>query len=244
MSCYSAFARVYDQLTSNINYKNRADYFCSLLEKYTKHKGICLDLACGTGSLSIELSSRGFDVIGVDLSPEMLSIANQKKIKHKMDITFLCQNMSELDLYGTIDVCFCTLDSINHITKLSDLQKAFDKVSLFLNTNGYFIFDINTEYKHNEVLGNNSFVFETDDTFLVWQNTLQKNNVKITLDIFERNDFGYIRTTEEFSERAYSLKQIKTCLKKAGLELVDVFDEDSFNQPNEKSQRLIVVSKK
>jgi SAM-dependent methyltransferase len=243
MSSYDAFARVYDVFTSNIDYKKRADYFCELLARYTDKKGICLDLACGTGTLCEEFFCRGFEVIGVDNSFEMLSIANSKKYSSNSDITYLCQDMTKLDLYGTVDVVFCVLDSLNHITQKSKLQHVFDKIALFLDTEGYFVFDLNTEYKHYEILANNCFVFEDADNFLVWQNELSKNKVSITLDIFEKNQKNYMRTTESFCERAYTKDEIVELLNKSGLELVDVFDEDNFNSPHEKSERLIYVAK-
>jgi SAM-dependent methyltransferase len=241
MSSYSAFAKVYDKLTSNINYKKRADYFCKLLARYTEKKGICLDLACGTGTLCEELFKKGFDVIGVDNSPDMLCVANEKRYNSNSDITYLCQDMARLDLYGTVDVVFCVLDSLNHITKTKKLQQVFNRIALFLDTNGYFVFDLNTQYKHNEILADNCFVFETDDTYLVWQNQLDKNTVKITLDIFEQTQNGYNRTTEQFYERAYTSEEIAELLANSNLQIVDIFDEDSFNPPNDRSQRVVYV---
>ena len=166
---YSYFAGVYDELTGNISYKERAAYFHAIIEKYRTKGPILLDLACGTGSLSVELSRLGYDVIGVDNSPEMLSVAQQKRCESGEDILFLCQDMTALDLYGTIDATVCALDSINHVTDPKAVRKIFQNVSLFTIPGGLFIFDVNTPYKHRSVLGNNTFVYDCSDVYCVWR---------------------------------------------------------------------------
>ena len=143
MSGYQSFAEFYDGLMEDARYSDRCDYLLELLKRHGHEAGITLDLACGTGSLTIELKKRGVDVYGVDASVDMLSEAMQKSLEQGFNILFLNQKMQELDLYGTVDTCVCTLDSINHITDSKTLEKAFDRVGLFMNSGGLFVFDVN-----------------------------------------------------------------------------------------------------
>lgn len=247
MSGYSFFSSVYDTLTENVNYTARADYIADLLAENGIKGGILLDLACGTGTLSVEMSKKGFEVIGVDASADMLSVAMNNAYEAERNILFLCQPMQQLDLYGTINSAICTLDSINHLTDPEDVQAAFDKVSLFTEPGGIFIFDINTVYKHREVLADNTFVYDMDDVYCVWQNSLDSatDTVQIDLDIFEQIDDGiYERMQESFCERAYPLPLLKEMLKKSGFETVAVYDELTHEEPKEKSERLFIIARK
>ena len=188
MTNYGYFASFYDELTNNVRYEKTARYILSLAEHYNHDMGLTLDLACGTGSLTVLLKKMGIDIYGIDASAEMLSIAQEKALSQEIHgMLFLCQKMQNLDLFGTIDTCICTLDSINHITNSKELQKAFDKVSFFMNPKALFIFDVNTLYKHQSVLGDNTFVYDTENVYCVWQNTLLKDRrtVDISLDFFE-----------------------------------------------------------
>ena len=241
---YSTFAQYYDCLTHNVDYARRAEYFCTLLDQLGHNAGITLDLACGTGSLTVELAKRGLDVYGIDGSPSMLSVAQQKASDAGLQILFLCQQMQSIDLYGTVDTVICALDSINHLTGENDVQKTFERVSLFLNPGGYFIFDINTIYKHKYVLADNTFVYDTDDVYCVWQNRYEEktNRVAISLDFFGRQGNGYYRSSEQFYERAYPTEWIVSALEKAGLETVGLYDDLSFQKPNDKTERTIVAA--
>ena len=161
---YEVFAQYYDTLTQNIDYRKRALYFDFLLQKYgVKPNGLVLDLACGTGSLSEELDSLGYDVIGVDNSPDMLSIAMNKKFESGKNILYICQDMRSLNLYGNVDAAICALDSINHLESIDDVKKVFKRVHLFCEPKGLFIFDINTEFKHKYILGEHTFIYDAED---------------------------------------------------------------------------------
>ncbi|MGN0498307.1 MAG: class I SAM-dependent DNA methyltransferase [Acutalibacteraceae bacterium] len=242
---YTVFSEFYDSLTSNVHYSERADYIEKLLKRYNHNPGITLDLACGTGSLTIELKKRGFDIYGADGSSDMLMIAQQKAYEEELSILFLCQKMQKLDLYGTIDTCICTLDSINHIINKDELQTAFDKVSLFMNKGGIFVFDVNTVYKHKYVLADNVFVYDKSSVFCVWQNTPLKDNItRIQLDFFEKSGNMYRRSSESFCERAYTSKELEEIIKKAGFEILDIFGEMTFDSPKDDSQRNVYVVKK
>ena len=162
MSGYQLFSQFYDNLTFNVDYAKRAEYIQSVLSLYGHDMGLTLDLACGTGSLTIEFKRRGVDVFGIDGSYDMLSRAMDKAYDEDLQILFLCQQMESLDLYGTIDTCICTLDSLNHITDKEKLQQVFDRVALFMNPDGCFVFDVNTVYKHQHILADNTFVYDTD----------------------------------------------------------------------------------
>ncbi len=233
---YNDFASVYDKLTFNVEYKKRAEYINSLLSSVGVNGGILLDLACGTGALSKELASYGYDMILVDLSPEMLMIAKER-IPNAL---VLCQNMTELDLFGTVNAAVCSLDSINHLLKPCDVKKVFENVALFLEKGGAFVFDVNTIYKHQNILANNTFVYEQDDIYCVWQNSLHKKNniVDINLDIFTKQNGLYSRTTESFSERAYSSDEIKNWLTQSGFDVVGVYDDMTTQLQNDCSQRV------
>lgn len=243
---YSAFARYYDQLTRNVDYAAHAEYLCRLLEHLGHSAGLTLDLACGTGSLTLELAKRGFDVYGLDASPEMLSEAQQKAGKAGRNILFVCQKMQEMDLYGSIDTAVCMLDSVNHITSAEDLQESFRRIALFLNPGGYFIFDANTVYKHREILANNVFVYDMEDVYCVWQNRCEQRSarVSITLDFFERQENAWLRSTEHFEERAYELDRLKSMLEAVGLQVAGVWSDMTLEAPIPGTQRIVVAAYK
>lgn len=245
---YSSFARVYDMLTKNVEYARRAEYYSSLLSENGVNGGLLLDLACGTGGLSFELAKKGFSVIGVDLSEEMLSVAQNKKYElGEQNVMFLCQDMRSLDLYGTVDCCVCALDSLNHLTDEADLKKAFRNVALFLENEGMFVFDVNTVFKHRNILSGKTFVYDCPGAYCVWQNSevTDNNTVGISLDIFSQTpDGAYERSVEEFAERAYEEELIKRLLKECDFEDIRCYDELSRTPPMETSQRIVFTAKR
>lgn len=245
MSSYSQFARYYDVLTANVDYKAHALYYNSIIEEFYGKKGILLDLACGTGSLSEQMARLSYDVIGVDLSQEMLSIAFDKKYESKLPIQYLCQDMCELDMYGTIDVTICSLDSLNHLPDITKVRRAIEHVSLFAEPDGLFIFDMNTPYKHKYVLSDNTFIYDTDKVYCVWENICQEDyTVDISLTFFENNDNFYTRYDEQFSEKAYSQETIDTILRESGFEILAHYDYFTKNPVNDKSERITYVARK
>ena len=242
---YNEFAYSYDALMTDVDYEKRTDYICSLFEIFDRMPSLMLDLACGTGEFSNRFADKGVSVIGVDISYDMLSVAREKSAEKGNDILYLCQDASELDLYGTVDGAICCLDSLNHITDYDNFCKAISKVSLFLEKDRLFIFDLNTEYKHREVLGNNTFIIDTDDVYCVWQNDYDgENTVEINLDFFTPDGEAYYRTSESFCERAYSDKQVKDALQKAGLKIEAVYEELTQNTPSDTTQRVVYVTRK
>ncbi len=243
---YDNFSDFYDLLTDNVEYEKRADYFCRLLSMCGIKSGILLDLGCGTGSMSVKMAERGFDVIGVDSSVGMLNAARQKAYENGAEILLLNQNMQEIDLYGTVDCAICVLDGINHLEGEADVKRTFEKVSLFMNKGGAFAFDVNTIHKHKNILADNVFVYEPDDLFCVWQNDYNPddNSVDISLDFFEEDGGVYYRSCESFTEQAYELDVIKLWLEKAGFEVVGIFDDLTTDPVNPETERAVFLAKK
>lgn len=245
---YGVFSEFYDALTANVSYDTVAQVLSSLLTRYGKSRGLLLDLACGTGSVSVRLAEKGYEVIGVDLSPEMLSEAQNKAYSAGQNILFLCQDMTKLDLYGTVDAAVCTLDGLCHLPDEESVSAALGKVSLFMNPGGVFLFDVNSVYKHRAVLGNNTFVYDTDEVYCVWQNTLLSDGVTVQMDLdfFEPvSDAGdYVRQSERFTERAYPRETLEAMLKKAGFTVLDVFDGYSEKPAHDTSERLLFAVRK
>ena len=241
---YSSFAYVYDELMKNADYESRASYIAEILRRYGIEGGLLLDLACGTGSLSVELSKKGFEVIGTDASPEMLTIAQNKAFDEKRQVLFLCQKMQETDLYGTVGAIVCTLDSINHLENTGEVEKMFSRLKNFIDVGGIMIFDVNTPYKHKCVLGNNTFVYDEKNVYCVWQNHLysDEKTVGIELDFFVKNTNGeHTRYSENFCETAFSHEELKNAFGKNGFSLENVFAENTFDDVSENTERAIYV---
>ena len=239
---YGIFARYYDALTTNIEYRARAVYFDNLIQKYSTGKKLLLDLACGTGSLSFEMAKLGYDVIGVDSSADMLSVAMSKNDGSSRAM-FLNQPMQNLNLYGTVDAAICALDSLNHVAP-AELKQVFERLRLFVSLGGVFVFDVNTKYKHQKILANNCFVYENDDIYCVWQNYLREDSsVEIILDFFEnRSDNTYIRHRERFCEYIHEDSHLREALSAAGFEVHAVYDADTENPLRESSDRVVYVA--
>ena len=243
---YSYFAEYYDVFMENAEYEKRAEYFLELFKKHRHDTGLTLDLACGTGTLTLKLCEKGVDIFGCDMSADMLSVAQQKADELDKSIIFIRQKMQKLELPGKIDTCICTLDSINHLPSADDVQKTFDRVSKYLNNDGMFVFDMNTVYKHKYILGDNCYIYDMDKVFCAWQNDYyeEDNEVVIRLNFFERVGKLYKRNTEQFSERAYSDDKIKQMAENAGFCIEAVYDDMSFEELKENSQRAVYVLRK
>lgn len=240
-SSYNIFARYYDMLTQNADYEVRGDYIAGFFSDYGRQGKKLLDLACGTGSAGKYFYDRGFDVAGIDLSVEMLTQAKQKC----PGAMYIRADMTSFDLAEKFDYCICCLDSINHLTSISDVEKCFKCVAGCLNTGGLFVFDVNTLYKHRRVLGSNTFVFDEDDFFLCWDNSYSGNGlVEIFLDFFIPSGDNYLRFSENFAEKAYGEPLMRKTLAKCGFEVAGVFDELTRRPPKSKSERLYFVCKR
>lgn len=243
---YSSFASVYDELMKKADYKERAEYICNLLASYGIKDGLLLDLACGTGSLSLELSKKGFEVIGTDASPDMLMEAREKAMKEGEDILFLCQRMEETDLYGTVRAITCTLDSLNHLKDIDEVHTVFGKLKNFIDVGGIMIFDVNTLYKHRCVLGNNTFVYDEKNVYCVWQNKLypDEKTVGIDLDFFVKQGNAYERYSENFKEVAFTEEELKNAFEGEGFALLHIYKENTTQPVDETTERAIYVIKR
>lgn len=239
---YGDFAAVYDLLTINVPYDEIAEYYAKILCKITNGRRL-LDLGCGTGNLTTLLAERGFDVIGLDASSEMLSIAANKSSK----VRWICQDMTKAELGEEVDAVISTLDSINHLESAEEIAACFGSAAANLKRGGAFVFDVNTIFKHREILSDNTFVYDVDGAFCVWQNEFcaEDNGVSIDLDIFfEEEDGSYTRGGESFREIALSVDEMKKMLEETGFAVVEIHEYLTQNPPSEDSEKLLFVAKK
>lgn len=249
MDSYTSFAYVYDKFMNNVPYEEWTEYIISLLHKENIDEGIVVDLGCGTGNVTEILASAGFDMIGIDGSEDMLSVAMEKKqsltnLEH--DILYLCQDMREFELYGTVAAIVSVCDCVNYITDPEDLQHVFDLVWNYLDYNGIFVFDLNSQYKYEALLAENTFAENTDDASFIWENYYDEdsriNEYDLTLYIKEGEQ--YSRYEEVHEQRAYSINEIVEMLEKANLELLHVYDAFTENEPTKESERIYFVARK
>ena len=203
-----------------------------------------LDLACGTGSLTKIHADRGYENNGADASPEMLMQAMQNTIGCDPRPLFLNQRMEELDLYGTVDVCLCCLDSVNYVTEPDVLQKAFERVHLFLEPKtGLFVFDINTPEKFARIDGN-AYVREDEDVFCVWQAAVEDGLCAYQFDIFERDGDAWTRAQETHEERIYTVQTLTEMLEKAGFSEIKTYGDQSFAPVRGGEDRIYFTARK
>ncbi len=246
MGGYRDFSEFYDRLMTDVDYEGRAKYLLSLFERYGSRPATVLDIACGSGSLCEALIGHGVDPIGVDASGEMLAKAMEKPTLIEQQVLLLQQDMRELDLYGTADGAVCILDSVNHLCKTQDVKRFLERLRYFVEPNGLFIFDVNTPYKHQNVLADNAFVFEQDDFVCVWQNHYAPKTAitTMTLDFFVREeDDRYTRLFDVVRERAYSLRTLKKLLEQTGWICLDVLEDGTFDSPTDTTERWVIVAK-
>ena len=246
MSAYNIFSHFYDVLTYDVNYKARAKHLINIFKEKDKIPSLLLDFACGTGSFSTEFAKMGIDVIGVDMSENMLAEAQQKNADLTNPVLYLCQKGSDLDLYGTVDGAVSCLDSLNHITDYQEFCNTLNKISLFLEKDRLFIFDLNTPYKHREVLAGKSFHIKRKGVDCVWRNrTIDNFTVEINLNFsYKTGLFKRETISENFLERAYTEQEIENALTGAGLQLEAVYGENTNLPPKDNSQRNIYVARK
>ena len=249
---YNAVARVYDKLNADIDYGKWADFIESCFDRYLPRRPeLLLDLACGTGSMTLALARRGYDMIGVDGSADMLSEAFMRS--EGAGILYLEQDMRTFELYGTVGAVTCCLDSLNYLLSPDDLALCFQTVHNYLDPDGLFLFDMNTPHKFRAVYGNNAYVLEDElvwdeglDTeeraaiFCGWQNEFHPETAlcDFHLSIFEElPDGGYRRSDEHQVERCYTMDEITSALEKAHMELVGVWSDFDFSTPTDTTER-------
>lgn len=246
MEAYTGFAAVYDTFMDNIPYEEWCEYLTGLLKQYGVNDGLVLDLGCGTGSLTELLADRGYDMIGVDYSEEMLELAMEKRYESGNDILYLCQDMREFELYGTVAAVVSICDCMNYITEPEDLVTVFELVNNYLDPGGIFIFDLNTEYKYSEVMGDCTIAEDREDSSFIWENQYEpEEKINIyDLSIFVREEEDlYRKYHETHYQRAYSLEEVKAAIEEAGMEFVTAYDAFTSEPPKAESERIYVVAK-
>ena len=247
MGAYEKFAQVYDLFMDNIDYEEWADYITGHLREYGIEDGLVLELGCGTGTMTGLLADKGYDMIGVDNAPDMLEIALEKKEEEGQDILYLCQDMREFELYGTVKAIVSICDSMNYITEDEDLLEVFKLVNNYLDPEGVFIFDLNTVYKYEKILGEQTIAENREDASFIWDNYYdeeeQINEYDLALFIPEGKDGLYRKYEEVHYQRAYELELVKELLEKAGMEFVTAYDAFTKNPVNEKSERIYVIAR-
>lgn len=246
MGAYESFASVYDLFMDDIDYDGWVRYVERIWEKFNIKPELVCELGCGTGNITLRLAEKGYDMIGVDMSADMLSEARKKAAEKNIDALFLLQDMREFELYGTVNSILCLCDSLNYITEDEDMQDVFDLVNNYLHPGGLFVFDLNTEYKFREIYGQNTFSEVDDDAVYIWENYYDEEERinEYYINFFVKNSGGtYDRTQEEHYERAYSLDEIKRFIRKSGMRFEAAYDAFTFEPAREDSERIYVVAR-
>ena len=245
MDAYHALAVSYDRLTNDVNYEATVAFYNEILKREDLHPRTAVDLACGTGSVTAILARQGLDVIGVDLSEEMLTVAMEKVMDMEHPPRFICQSLQELYLPRGVDLAVCALDSLDYITNPVDCEEAIRRAYKALNPGGIFIFDVNTPEKLRAMDGQ-VFLDEDDDVYCIWRGEFDEetNICSYGMDLFQRKGELWERSFEEHREYAYSREQLTSYLKKAGFTHIRVYADREFTAPREGEQRIYFKARK
>ena len=246
MASYEFLAGCYDELTGDVGYRQWADYIERHFARCGRPVRTVLDLACGTGSLTRELALRGYEMIGVDQSEDMLAQAAEKCRDLPGEPPMLLhQSMEKLDLYDTVDACVCCLDSVNYVTRPALLERAFARVHLFLNPGGLFLFDCNTPQKLRAMDGQ-VFLDETEDTYCVWRAEYapRRRICSYFMDIFRREGESWRRGEELHEEYAYELSELEEYLRRAGFTEIRQYGDRKLRAPREGDGRVFFAARK
>lgn len=246
MEAYSSFARVYDLFMDNVPYEEWSEYIRSILQEYGICDGLMLDLGCGTGKMTRLLAKAGYDMIGVDNSADMLEIAREEEYENADRILYLLQDMRSFELYGTVRAIVSICDSVNYILEEDDLREVFRLVNNYLDPAGIFIFDLNTVYKYQEMLGETTISENRAEGSFIWDNYYDEessiNEYDLTLFIREDGDL-YRKYEETHYQRAYELDTIKRLLAEAGMEFVTAYDAFTREPIKEDSERIYIIAR-
>ena len=245
MDAYHNLAASYDRLTNDVDYEATVDFYYEILKQEGLKPRTAVDLACGTGSVTAILARRGLQVIGVDMSEEMLTEASQKAFELDPAPWFICQSLQELRLPKAVDLAVCALDSLDYITDPADCKEAIRRTYKYLNPGGIFIFDVNTPEKLRAMDGQ-VFLDEDDDVYCVWRGEFdeQTNICSYGMDLFQRNGNLWERSFEEHCEYAYSAEQLVGYLKDAGFTHIRVYGDRKMEAPKEGEQRIYIKARK
>ena len=243
MDAYTSFAQVYDLFMDNVPYEEWAAYVRGILTEYGIGSGLVLDLGCGTGSLTECLARAGYDMIGVDSSEDMLEIAMDKRGRSGLDILYLLQDMREFELYGTVRAVVSICDSMNYILDYADLVQVFRLVNNYLDPGGIFIFDLNTEYKYEALMGSRTFAEDREDGSFIWYNEYSPEDHinEYDLTLFVREGKLFRRFQETHYQRAYSPAEVRRAAAEAGMEFEACWDAFSRDPVKPDSERMYMV---
>ena len=259
MDSYQDFAYVYDEFMDETPYEMWCKRIQSLIEKYgvskpvrnsgdvlESEKNLVVDLGCGTGTLTEMLYEKGYDMVGVDNSDSMLSVAMEKKRSSGSEILYLLQDMRELELYSTVGTVVSVCDSINYILEEEELLEVFKLVNNYLYPGGIFVFDFNTAYKYGQVIGDTTIAENRDDCSFIWENYYDEesaiNEYEVTIFVKEEDDL-FRKFTETHFQKGYTAKKIAKLIERAGMELVVMKDADTDGDITDESERIYVVAK-
>lgn len=254
MEAYTSFAAVYDTFMDNVPYEEWGEYIQSMLCKYGVKDGIVLDLGCGTGTMTEILSGYGYDMIGVDNSEDMLELAMEKRMRSGHDILYLMQDMQEFELYGTVRAAVSVCDSVNYVTEPEELEQVFRLVNNYLDPDGIFLFDFNTDYKYREIMGDCTIAEDRGECSFIWDNYYYENERinEYDLTLFIREPMPetqeqtpqlYRKYKETHYQRGYTLEEVRTLLENAGLVFVTAYDMDTKGNPSDTSERIFVIAR-
>ena len=242
---YGEFAKIYDELINeDINYDEMVKRILDICNLHNLELNDYLDIACGTGNITIRIAKYFKNIYGVDLSEDMLREAFDKFKKEKIKGKIICQDMTELSLNREFDLITSVLDSTNYITDINGLQEYFKGVYNHLKSNGLFIFDVNSYYKLSEILGNNIYTYSEEEVFYTWENVFEEALLSMFLTFFVKKGELYERFEEEHLERAYTEEQLEKELEKANLEVIAKFDGYTENYVQANTERIVYVVKK
>lgn len=241
---YGSFAAVYDTFMDNVPYDEWVRRYEEILKENGITDGILLDLGCGTGNMTLRFSEKGYDMIGVDLSMDMLEIAREKS--EGTGILYLEQDMREFELYGTVKAVLCVCDSINYILNQEEVEKVFSLVDNYLDPGGIFLFDFNTDYKYREIIGNDVIAEDRDEVSFIWDNFYEEesriNEYELSIFVREKEDL-YRKYQELHYQRGYTLDEMKEALSKAGLVFLSAEDGEEGGPVREDTGRILVAAK-
>lgn len=243
---YGSFAAVYDKFMDDVPYEAWADYVASLLRAHQIADGLVLELGCGTGNMTELLAEKGYDMIGVDLSADMLDIAMEKRERSGKEILYLLQDMREFELYGTVRAVVSICDSMNYLLSEEDLLQTFRLVNNYLDPEGLFIFDLNTVYKYREQIGDATIAENRSGASFIWENTWyeeeQVNEYDLTI-FAEEADGLYRKYQETHYQKAYPLEKVKALIEQAGMEFLAAYDAFTRNPVRGDSERMYILAR-
>ena len=243
---YDLISSIYDKVNGEVDYRAWADFIeRTARDNMSEMPNLALDLCCGTGKMTLELARRGYDMTGVDYSTEMLGVARESATAEGLDVLWLCQDMREFELYGTVELCTCLLDSVNHLTEYSDLLECFRLVHNYLSPGGLFVFDINGRGKFERVYADNAFVVEDGGDMLVWQNYYNARGgfCDFYITLFKDSDGCYERQDECQRERVYTIRSIKRALSLVGFEFIGAYSDFDLTHADDGCDRIHFVAK-